>query len=166
MSAKSNKGKSKRPFDSAEMMSCHCQIHTNNDGFNWRKWQRYTLYGWTQVLVTELWACHLEVEWASLHCHLHGNEPGLELPNLQAENPIPPLSSGPQQNQENTIITYEETTRMASYFAYKMISVFPPHVSVGGHIHSEGLKWLQRPHAWQDKESCTFSMSQQAANKL
>lgn len=55
---------------------------------------------------------------------------------------------------------------MTSYFAYEVISVLPPHVSVGGDIHSLGLKRSQCPSVWDNKESCTFSMRQQALHKL
>lgn len=55
---------------------------------------------------------------------------------------------------------------MASYFAYELISVFPPHVSVGSDIHSPRLKRSQQSGVWWNKESCSFSMSQQAAHKL
>lgn len=56
--------------------------------FNWRNGQWNRLYDWSLILVIWTWACHLEVEWAAFHCHLHGNERGLKVPHLQEENYI------------------------------------------------------------------------------
>lgn len=55
---------------------------------------------------------------------------------------------------------------MATYFAYEVVCVLPPHVSVGSHVHSPTLKRSECPRVWRDKKSGAFSMSQQATHKL
>lgn len=63
-------------------------------------------------------------------------------------------------------MTTQEPCSKASYFAYEMVTVFPPHVCVSCHIQTHGLKCSQHACVWQDKEGCTFSMSEQAAQEL
>lgn len=64
-------------------------------------------------------------------------------------------------NNKNTLIQFA-----AAYFAYEGISVFPPHVGVGGDVHGFSLKRSQRAGVWPHKESCTFPVSQQVTHKL
>ena len=75
--------------------------------FNWRNGQRNRLCDWSLVLVIWTWACHLEVEWAACHLHLHGNERGLEAPHLQEENHISTLFIDLQQNEEDARVNIE-----------------------------------------------------------
>lgn len=67
--------------------------------FNWRNGQLNRLCDWSLVLIIWTWACHLEVEWAACHLHLHGNDRGLEVPHLQEENHISTLFIDLQQNE-------------------------------------------------------------------
>lgn len=126
------------------------------------------LYDWSLVLVLWTWACHLEVERTAFHCHLHGNERRLKVAHLREKNREGKvqlhLSMRKSRGYISNVICNPEVQE--SYSAYEVISVFPPHVTIGGHIHSLGLKRSQCPRVWQDKECCTFSMSQQAAQKL
>lgn len=67
--------------------------------FNWRNGQWNRLCGRAPVLVIWTWACQLEVERASCHCHLNRNERGLEVPDLQEENQT--LFISLQENEED-----------------------------------------------------------------
>lgn len=60
----------------------------------------------------------------------------------------------------------KSVTSQATYFAYEVVSVLPPHVSVGSHIQSLTFKRSQHPRVWRDKKSGAFSMSQQATDEL
>lgn len=53
----------------------------------------------------------------------------------------------------------------AAYFTYEEISVFPPHVGVGGDVHGFSLKRSQHASVWRHKESRTFPVSQQVTHK-
>lgn len=54
----------------------------------------------------------------------------------------------------------------AAYFAFEEISVFPPHVGVGGDVHGFRLERSQRAGVWRRKEGCTFPVSQQVPHEL
>lgn len=60
----------------------HTVYKTSNGRFNWSIGRWNTLYYRSLVLAIWTWACHLEVEWAAFHSHLHGNEYGLQVPDL------------------------------------------------------------------------------------
>lgn len=55
---------------------------------------------------------------------------------------------------------------VAAYSTHEDISVFPPHVVVGGDVHRFCFKRAQHAALWRNKETHAFPMRQQVAHIL